>query len=86
MTAGYRLQIKRSAEKEVRALPREVTARVIRAIRGLAVDPRGIGSKKLAAAGGYRARVGSYRILYTIDDNEHVVTVVAIGHRREIYR
>jgi mRNA interferase RelE/StbE len=31
-------------------------------------------------------RVGDYRMLYTIDDDARVVTVFAIGHRREVYR
>jgi mRNA interferase RelE/StbE len=36
--------------------------------------------------GHYSARRGPYRILYELDEEEHVVRVVAIGHRREVYR
>ncbi len=86
MPATYRLEIKRSAEKEVRELPKEVVRRVVDAITELGIQPRGPGSRKLAGAEGYRIRVGTYRILYTIDDSARLVTIVAVGHRREIYR
>jgi len=86
MTAGYRLEIKRSAEKEVAGLPKDVAARVVEAIRALGDQPRGPGTRKLAGAEGYRVRVGSSRILYAIDDGAHIVTIVAVGHRREVYR
>ncbi|TLY24515.1 MAG: hypothetical protein E6K63_14850 [Nitrospirae bacterium] len=42
--------------------------------------------KKLSNREEYRLRVGQYRILYTIDDEEKVIEIVAIGHRREVYR
>jgi mRNA interferase RelE/StbE len=86
MTATYRLEIKRSAEKEIRGLSKDVASRIVDAIRGLGTEPRGQGSRKLAGAEGYRVRVGVYRILYTIDDSARVVMIVAVGHRREIYR
>ena len=86
MTATYRLEIKRSAEREIRGLSKDVASRIVDAIRGLGTEPRGPGSRKLAGAEGYRIRVGAYRILYSIDDAARVVTVVAVGHRREVYR
>ena len=86
MTARYRLEIKRSAEKEIRTLPKNVARRVIDAIADLTKEPRGPGSQKLAGTEAYRSRVGTYRILYTIDDAAHRVMVVAVGHRREVYR
>ncbi|WP_363187017.1 type II toxin-antitoxin system RelE/ParE family toxin [Rothia sp. HMSC072B04] len=42
--------------------------------------------KKLQGEEGYRARVGNYRILYTIDNGAVVVEVFRVGHRREVYR
>ena len=86
MTAGYRLEIQRSAEREIRALGKEISTRVVAAVAELGKQPRGAGARKLVGAGGYRVRVGSYRILYTIDDVSRVVTVVAVGHRRDVYR
>jgi mRNA interferase RelE/StbE len=49
-------------------------------------DPRPPGSEKLSGQERYRVRQGSYRILYEIEDQQVVVTVVKVGHRREVYR
>jgi mRNA interferase RelE/StbE len=56
-------------------------------IDALAIEPRSIGSVKLAEAEDlYRIRVGSYRIIYSIQDDLLIILVVKIGHRRDIYR
>ena len=53
----------------------------------LADDPRPPGAEKLAGVGDkYRIRQGNYRILYEIQDDILVVTVVKIGDRKEVYR
>jgi mRNA interferase RelE/StbE len=49
-------------------------------------DPRPYGVKKLQGEEAYRLRVGDYPVLYTIDDTEMLVTIYAIGHRRDVYR
>ena len=86
--AGYRLVIKKSAAKELeRVEPRTVRRRVVAAIEALAVDPRPVGCEKLAAATeAYRIREGDHRAVHAIDDKTRVVTVVKVGHRREVYR
>lgn len=61
--------------------------RLTQAIRGLAETPRPSGCVKLSGEENvYRIRVGDYRIVYQIKDEQLIVLVVAIGHRREIYR
>jgi mRNA interferase RelE/StbE len=84
--AAYSVFFKRSALKELEALPKRDLKRVLAAIDGLAKDPRPPQSKKLAAAEKYRLRQGTYRILYTIEDDRLVVCVVRVAHRREAYR
>jgi len=84
--APYRLQIKRSAEKELRGLPKEDLARVARRIEQLKNDPRPPGCEKLFDVDCYRVRQGDYRILYTVDDKQRVIEIYKIGHRREVYR
>lgn len=59
--------------------------RIRGAIALLAADPRPPGAKKLRGREGYRIRVGTYRIIYIIEDGRLVVVVVALGHRRDIY-
>lgn len=86
MKASYKVFIKRSAEKELRALPRVDLSRVARRIVALAADPRPAGCEKLSVDERYRVRQGDYRIVYSIDDGEKRVEVVKVGNRREVYR
>ncbi len=71
--ASYSIRIKRSAAKEIEALPRKDRIRVIERIGALAIDPRPVGSEKLTSEDKYRVRQGNYRILYEIVDRELIV-------------
>jgi mRNA interferase RelE/StbE len=82
----YSLRIKKSAERELRQVPKPDVRRVVRKIAALAQDPRPPGCQKLFGENGYRLRQGDYRILYTLDDDQRVVEIIKIGHRREVYR
>ena len=82
----YTVLIKRSAEKEMDRLPAAAFRQMAEAILKLEREPRTKGSKKLRGAQDYRLRVGQYRILYSIDDDARVVEVIAVGHRRDVYR
>jgi len=84
--ASYSLQIKRSAAKELEALPKKDRPRVAARIRALATDPRPQGCERLSGQDLYRVRRGDYRILDTVDDAARLVVVYKIGHRREVYR
>ena len=86
MTASYKIVIKRSAERELRAIQRPDLDRVVNRIRGLANHPRPPGSEKLSGEERYRVRQGDYRIIYAVDETLQTVEVVKIGHRREVYR
>ena len=86
MTGSYSLVIKKSAERELRVLPKADVRRVTERIRGLAPNPRPPGNEKLSGQERYRIRQGDYRIVYAVDDDRHAVEVVKIGHRREVYR
>ena len=82
----YEVFIKASAEREMNALPANVFSRVTRMILTLESDPRRRGCRKLRGADGYRLRVGDYRIIYLINDGTRIVEVIAVAHRREVYR
>jgi mRNA interferase RelE/StbE len=85
--ATYSVVIKRSAQKEIRNLPtKRLRQRVVAVIRALADDPRPPGCLKLTGADKYRLRTGRYRILYTIRDDEVIVTIVRVAHRSDAYR
>jgi len=83
---AYKVFFKKSALKELEAIPKKDLKRILAAIEALSVDPRPPQSKKLAAAEKYRLRQGAYRVLYTIEDDKLVVCVVRVAHRREAYR
>lgn len=86
--AKYRLLIKQSAAKELEAVARKSNRqRLVQRIGALAGNPRPTGSEKLAGYNDrYRIRQGTYRVVYSIDDESRVVEVFRIGHRREVYR
>ena len=84
--ARYRVYIKRSAAKELEGLAATERRRVVDRIRGLSTDPRPHGCEKLSGEEKYRLRQGSLRILYEVEDRERTITVVKIGHRRDVYR
>jgi mRNA interferase RelE/StbE len=84
--AKYAIQIKPSARRELENLSDRLIARLMPKIERLAVDPRPAGCRKLR---GYkdlwRIRVGDYRVVYIIEDDNKTVTVTRIAHRREVY-
>jgi len=83
----YQVEFSRQAQKQFEALPRQIQQRLQPQIDTLVEEPRPSGVKKLKGAENqYRIRVGSYRIVYEIQDAVLLVILLRIGHRREIYR
>ena len=83
----YSLEIKRSALREIEALPtRKIRRLIVDRIANLAGDPRPGGAEKLGGEDRYRVRQGPYRVVYEIDDAARAVRIVKVGHRREVYR
>jgi len=78
--AKYKIEIKRSAVKEIKKLPSEDLKRVLEKISSLSDNPRPIGCVKLSADEKYRICVGVYRILYEIKDRLLVIIVVKVAH------
>jgi mRNA interferase RelE/StbE len=83
---AYKVDILRSAQKQLAKIDQEKQGRIIEALRNLAETPRPHGSQKLTARPAWRIRVGSYRIIYEIHDDRLTVLIIAIGHRSHIYR
>jgi len=84
--SAYRIELRPAAARALRRLDRDVGLRIQGAIALLAQDPRPPTARALRGRPGLRVRVGDYRIIYTIHDEVLLVVVVALGHRREIYR
>jgi mRNA interferase RelE/StbE len=76
-----------AARKDIDRLPAKQRERVESAIASLADNPRPRGCVKMKAkVDTYRIRVGNYRVLYEVYDNELVIIVVTVGDRKDIYR
>ncbi len=83
---SYGLLILPRAKRELADLPAQQLAVAELKIRALQENPRPAGCKKLAERKGWRIRFGNYRVIYKIDDTQKIITIVGVGHRREIYR
>ncbi len=84
--ASYKIIVKKSVAKDLKSIPKKDVQRILSAIEKLADDPRPPQAKKLSGQERYRIRQGSYRILYTIEDDQLVICVVKVGNRRDVYR
>lgn len=84
--ASYSLAFRKSVARDLRAIPNPDFQRILQRIESLLEDPRPPGCEKLSGQERYRLRQGSYRIVYEIADDLLIVTVVRVGHRREVYR
>jgi mRNA interferase RelE/StbE len=84
--ANYSVALTSSAEKELKKLPSQLTARMLPRLERLASNPRPSGCKKLKGGDNeWRVRVGDYRVVYTIDDKKLLVEVTRIRHRSAVY-
>lgn len=85
--ASYRIELKRSAAQEIEAVSnKKQRQQIVSRIAQLADDPRPPGCQKLSGQEAYRIRQGEYRIIYTIEDDRLIVSIVKVGHRRDVYR
>lgn len=83
---NYRIIIPKLVQKQLDDLPQKQQKRLISAIRLLADEPRPSGVKKLKGYDKtYRIRVGDYRIIYKIEDQEKLILVLSSIHRKDAY-
>lgn len=84
---SYSITFKKSVEKDLRKIPKDLLPTIFEHIEKLAVDPLPHGSHKLASAENlYRIRVGDYRVIYQLRNDPREVTVIFIRHRSSAYR
>jgi mRNA interferase RelE/StbE len=85
--ASYKLAWKRSAEKELRRLPKETIGPIVQIGESLRDNPFPKGVRKLAGADRlFRLRSGDYRLIYSVEPAERVVEILRVRHRSEAYR
>jgi len=84
--AEYKIFFKESVEKDFRIIPKKDLQKILFRIETLAKDPKPPGHEKLTGQDKYRIRQGHYRIIYSVHDNELIIWVVKVGHRKDVYR
>ncbi len=82
----YTVLIERYAQKQIIKLDKKIIPVIKSAIASLGDNPRPYGYKKLKGEDAYRIRVNDYRVIYEIDDSKIIITVVSVGHRKDIYK
>lgn len=85
--ARYRVRVDHDAQKTLDRQARNLRERMLKAILALAENPRPPASRKLAGHEDlYRLRVGDWRIIYTVRDDQLLIAVIEIGSRGDVYR
>ncbi len=84
--SNYTILLSKKAEKQLDKLPKNIAISIIEGISLLETDSRPNGCKKLKGRDGFRIRVGDYRIIYEIYDDELIIDVITLGHRKDIYQ
>jgi len=83
---SYKIFFKESVEKDFHEIPRKDLKKILARIKLLSENPRPPGCEKLTGQEKYRVRQGRYRIVYSIQDEELMVWVVKVGHRKDVYK
>ena len=81
----YRIEIKRTAQKALAKIPKEIQLKVIDAIKGLSLNPHPQNSKKLTGRSAWRIRIGNYRVIYEINNNVLLISIIVVSHRKNVY-
>jgi mRNA interferase RelE/StbE len=86
---GWTIEYDAPARKQLRKLDKADAKRIVAALDAIA-DLKSPQDRGVAMVGNYagywRYRIGNYRVIARIEDGRMVIVVVAIGHRREVYR
>ncbi|OGO01826.1 MAG: addiction module antitoxin [Chloroflexi bacterium RBG_13_52_12] len=82
----YRVELRRAVQKFLDRIQKQERTKIITALLELEQNPRPKGVEKVRNTELWRVREGDYRMIYHINDDEKIIIVVRIGHRRDVYR
>ena len=82
----YQLRWSKQAGKDLDQIPSRLANRIYERAGSLALNPRPTGALKLKGHSYWRIRIGDYRVLYSIDDKEKIISIMAVSHRKDVYR
>jgi len=84
--ASYKIAFKPSVKNDLRGIPRHDVERILNAIESPSENPLPQNARSLTGQDAFRLRVGKYRVIYAIDNEEVVILIIKIGHRGGVYR
>lgn len=82
----YAVEFTKSAQKELKKLPKDVGRRITKAIYTLSNDPTKGSVRPMVGGKSWRLRVGDYRVIYDIQDGKLTVLIIRVRHRRDVYK
>lgn len=83
----YAIEFTPNARRQLKKAPKDMAVRILTALKQLAEAPyQNTNVKKLVGSDFYRLRVADWRVIYDIYDDKLVITVLEMGHRKEVYR
>ncbi|NQZ56779.1 MAG: type II toxin-antitoxin system RelE/ParE family toxin [Lentisphaeraceae bacterium] len=84
---SYELKFHKNIKKDLRGIPKSDLSKILNKINELELNPFPDGHIKISGQDNlFRIRQGDYRILYTVENNELIVFVIKIKHRKEVYK
>ncbi len=82
----YRLDYRKSVEKDLRKIPSKDLNRIVNRIQSLSNNPHPDYSTKIKGHQNlYRIRQGNYRVVYSVDSQELQVLIIHVAHRKDVY-
>jgi mRNA interferase RelE/StbE len=82
----YVVEFTKSAQKELKKLPKSVGIRIAKAILKLSENPRVGKVRPMVGVKSWRLKVGDYRVIYDISDDILTVLVIRVRHRKDVYK
>ena len=87
----YEVQVDERVTKDLKAVPEYIIDKFIEILDELEINPfkrrSGVDIKRLVGHPDiYRVRIGNYRVLYSVDKNNHIVKITMFVHRKKAYR
>jgi len=87
MSDSYELGYDPDAEEELKQLPKEIAKRLRDKAVRIAENAEVLTHKGMTGnwSGHYKERVGDYRLIYQMDKEAQRITIIKVGHRRDVY-
>lgn len=85
--APFNIKWKSSAKKELKKIDRTEIPKILSEVEKLSKDPYPSNHKKLLGTEHiYRIKIGNYRVIYFIENDELIIEIIRVRHRKEVYR